>query len=886
MNWRQDPADRAVQLLIGYSGWYIAGILLVTGLLVLPMLLMAPTEQASQDPGGPVFELQERINQEFPARIHGAGFIVEDRQGDILRQKPLWELYQNQERLRKSELGNYLYNGYDAEAQRQTFGLFTIADGVSLLLALDREGAASLATATDLEVKLAVHRLLSGPNGEQLRDSLSMDADSETRTFDGEEFQYWRAPALFFFVASDNALLGGGPPILSLSNDQVTLDKERFNRQIQETLRGSQVNYRLWGLAIDVNLESLEQGRTVLPYIGATILLVLVVVGVTLRSWSSAVLAFVGLLMVLIWLKGGSNLVGLNSSLTLDLIVPIAIISLGVDFFIHASAHYQKERRLGRAPSLALGTGLATVIGALTLAMLSDGIAFLANITSGIETIIGFAVAAGIATIASYLVMGIFLPLVRMRLDGSRLLGFRRPFPAGPVSPVTPATPSTRDARTANEASGGRLGFVGIVAALVQVRWIVLSSAAAVTVVSTYLAFQLEPQLDVKEFFASESDLIVGLEKLEQHVDLDLAGEPGVVYIRGDLTSRESLAAIEKLLTDLGQNLHLGSDDDGQVRLYRQTVLTLLYRLTGSDYAREQIEAEFGVRITDDDGDGQPDDPIQLRTAYEFMHRYGVPRSADSLYYDRQQVRETVSTYSESGGEMATILIFGVRGTREQATLAQVRQSLETDLEPVRQVSSISFAGITGSPFTRESTLHAATKALNVSLPVAVVACLILLAVWLRSLRLAVAAVIPMGLVVSWLYAFMYLAGFHLNFVTATIAAVSIGLGIDYSIHVTLRFRREMERNPDRTAALRATASGVGGPLIGSAASSAIGFGVLAFAPMPLFSAYGVITATMIAMAAGAALVVLPSLLTLAIGGSTLTGGQAEGRRDEPGARP
>ena len=204
----------------------------------------------------------------------------------------------------------------------------------------------------------------------------------------------------------------------------------------------------------------MEQGRTVLPYIGATIVLVLIVVGITLRSWSSAVLAFLGLLMVLVWLKGGSNLVGLNSSLTLDLIVPIAIVSLGVDFFIHASARYQEERRLGRAPSLALGTGLAAVIGALTLAMLSDGIAFLANITSGIETIIGFAVAAGIATIASYLVMGIFLPLVRMRLDGNRLPGLRRPSPAGPTYT---ATPSTRDPRTANEPRAGDLGFVGIV---------------------------------------------------------------------------------------------------------------------------------------------------------------------------------------------------------------------------------------------------------------------------------------------------------------------------------------------------------------------------------------------------------------------------------------
>ena len=142
------------------------------------------------------------------------------------------------------------------------------------------------------------------------------------------------------------------------------------------------------------------------------------------------------------------------------------------------------------------------MIGALTLAMLSDGIAFLANITSGIETIIGFAVAAGIATIASYLVMGIFLPLVRMRLDGNRIPGFRRPSPAGPIYRATPSTPPARDAGVTDETLGGNGGFAGIVAALVQVRWIVLSFAAAVTVVSTYLAFQLEPQLDVKEFFA------------------------------------------------------------------------------------------------------------------------------------------------------------------------------------------------------------------------------------------------------------------------------------------------------------------------------------------------------------------------------------------------
>ena len=868
MNPGHSLSARAGQLLVAHSGWFILTMLVLTGLMAPPIFLMAPTRQASQDPGGPVFELQERVQEQFPPRIHGTAFIAEDRQGDILRQEPLWELYQNQRILRESDLGQFLYNGYDADNQRRVFGVFTIADGVNSFLALDPFGSTTLENATGEQVKVAVHRLLASPNGRLLRDSLSRDASSEVRIVNGQPVQFWRAAALFSFVASDNALLGGGPPILSLSNDTVTLAKERFNRRVQETLRGSETHYRLWGLAIDVNLESREQGRSAFPFIAATVVLVLVVVGITLRSLRAAGLTLVGLLMVLVWLKGGSNLVGLNSSLTLDLIVPIAVISLGVDFFIHAAARYREERKRGVEPSLALGAGFTWVIGALTLAMLSDGIAFLANVTSGIETVIGFGVAAGIAVAAAYLVMGLFLPLVMMRLDQ---MGHRR-------APVAAAgTPEGPDGGQ----TPGTWGLPALVVGLVRFRWVVLSTAAAVTVISAYLAFQLEPQLDVKEFFDSDSDLVVGLDKLEQHVDEDLSGEPGIIYIQGDLTAPRSLTAIQELLDRLGGNPNLGRDGQGEAVLYRRTVLTLLSRLTASEYARNQVEIDTGVAIADDDGDGLPDTAGQVQAAYDYMTRFGVPQGPEDLMYDPIQVRETVFHQigpqtgpggTGAGSEQATILIFGVLGTRQQANLASARESLERDLKPLREVETISIAGITGSPFARESTLHAATKALNTSLPVAAVACFLLLALWMRSLRFALVTIIPMGLVVAWLYAFMHLAGFHLNFVTATIAAVSIGVGIDYSIHVTQRYRQELRRASGPTAApaaapaaaLIATASGTGVALAGSAASSIIGFGVLAFAPMPLFSAYGIITATMIAMAAAAALFVLPSLLTLA----------------------
>ena len=133
----------------------------------------------------------------------------------------------------------------------------------------------------------------------------------------------------------------------------------------------------------------------------------------------------------------------------------------------------------------------------------------------------------------------------------------------------------------------------------------------------------------------------------------------------------------------------------------------------------------------------------------------------------------------------------------------------------------------------------------------------------MRSVRYAVATIIPIGLVVAWLYGLMYLTGFSLNFVTATIGAISIGVGIDYSIHMTERFREELRRASDKMQAMRQAARGTGASLVASAASSIVGFAIMGLAPMPMFASYGILTALMIFLALAASLVVLPSLLLL-----------------------
>ncbi|HEX6255484.1 MAG TPA: MMPL family transporter [Euzebyales bacterium] len=134
----------------------------------------------------------------------------------------------------------------------------------------------------------------------------------------------------------------------------------------------------------------------------------------------------------------------------------------------------------------------------------------------------------------------------------------------------------------------------------------------------------------------------------------------------------------------------------------------------------------------------------------------------------------------------------------------------------------------------------------------------------MRSLRSALISVVPILLVVTRLYALMYAWGYSLNLVTATIGAISIGVGIDFAIHLVMRYREELAYRGERESALRAAGEGTGTALVASAVSSIAGFAILAFAPMPLFASYGLLTAVMIALALVATLLVIPPLLWVA----------------------
>ena len=903
-----------------HSGAIILAAVALTALLVPPMVLLAPDESASTDPGGEVFDLRDEIEEKLSSSRFVTAYIAEADDGDLLTQAGLLELSENERELREADvLGEltpgdlerqpFLIDSFDIDTGVTFTGVATIADAVQAFLFLFM--GTDLQRATDDQVKVVISRLLADPRTSGLADQLSVEATRERRTVSGQDIDYWVSPAVLIIVLADNDRLGGSTRFRGLATDEEGLNLERFARNVQEKLRGEEERYHLWGLAIDQTLSAREQGATAGTFIMLTVIAALAVVGLSLRAYWPTALTAVGVGALMIWLKGLTALVGIKGGLIVELIVPITMVSLGVDFAVHATRRYQEERAAGLPPLLALRTGMAGVLGALVLAMLSDGIAFLSNVPSGIEAVVHFGIAAGISVLSSFIVLGVVLPLALARIDLLRarsgdaaLLRARwQPLAAGAgvtgltgtgvillvavhagagaaVLAVTAllfagaplvvlrrraglaSAPETQAVTRSTPRGESGQRVASLVVAIGSRPLLVLPAAAILTALSVLLALRLEATFDVKDFFSSDSDIVVGLDKLDEHLGTR-GGESGIVYIRGDLTRPLALRAIAGFTAGLTDNPYVGREASGEPSVFDQNVVEIVRLVTASATGRAAVSDATGATLADADGDGLPDTAEQVRAVFRFASASGVPLDATTNVYSADQVRTAVYYDDRRPTEQIATLFVGIPGTREQSVIAAAREALLADLEPLGREPGIAQVGLTGSPFVRGAELTATVNNLRRSLPIAAAGALLLLIVAMRSVRYAVVTVVPIGLVVAWLYAIMELAGFALNFVSATIGAVSIGVGIDYSIHMTARFREELGRTDTRIDALRRTGGGTGLALLASAGSSIVGFAIMGFAPMPMFSTYGILTAVMIFLALAASLVVLPALLML-----------------------
>jgi predicted RND superfamily exporter protein len=139
-----------------------------------------------------------------------------------------------------------------------------------------------------------------------------------------------------------------------------------------------------------------------------------------------------------------------------------------------------------------------------------------------------------------------------------------------------------------------------------------------------------------------------------------------------------------------------------------------------------------------------------------------------------------------------------------------------------------------------------------------------------RRLGQSLVVILPVGIAGSWVVGSMAILGLNWNVLTIMITALTVGLGIDYSIHVWRSFEANRNSGLGIWDSMRNMYATTGTALIMSAGTTICGFLVLKLSPIPVIQDFGIVSSISVAFSLILALFVLPGLLAAEVKTSNL----------------
>ena len=548
------------------------------------------------------------------------------------------------------------------------------------------------------------------------------------------------------------------------------------------------------------------------------------------RSVFDLLMTLAGLVMTIIWVTGaqgwlgpeGVGLIGAPTALTS--MVPILLIGLVVDYAIQTVGMYREQRNEGRDVAASVRLGLRAVIVPLSLAVVTTVASFLTNLTSPIPANGDFGIVAAIGVASGLIVM---LTL----LTSSRKLRDRRRESRGTLSPPRPISGAIPGIGPAVESFGGLLARRPVP---------FLAVVGIVTVLLGAASTRIDTVFDSRDFLPADGEATAHLETL----DAAFGGETGSVRI-----------LIDAELTD-----------DRTVRNIIDFTEAFYDDLRRPEGVVGGIESSLGLLlidwVTDDATPGDNYDPELAAIAAGASEFRLDPVKIQALLDRLEQIDPAgfgrVAINNPDGPDTLLVEFQALTGDQER-TARMVSDINALWYGPDQNLTAAS-TEVIGLEVVNAMTDSQTESILTTMLAALIILCLFF---WITKRRPALGfiAVAPIVMVLVWVLGTMALIGLPYNVITALITALSIGIGVDYTIHIIHRYEEEFEHSRDPAAAARRTLATTGSALLGSALTTALGFGVLVLSSLTPFQQFGLVTAITIGYALVAAIVVVPPLM-------------------------
>jgi uncharacterized protein len=556
------------------------------------------------------------------------------------------------------------------------------------------------------------------------------------------------------------------------------------------------------------------------------------------RSLADVVLSMSAIVMAVMWMMGAAALLGprhlglIGPMNQFAQVIPVLLIGLGVDYAIHLTSRYREELGTGASVADASRRAIGTVGAALVLATVTTAVGFLTNLVNPIPALRDFGVLAAVGIVSSFVLMLTFVPAMRLLLD-------RRAERTGRLPAASLGQSSER-----------------LLPELMS-RAAVLAERAAIPTLAVTLVLaglgvfgltQLETRFSNTDSVPQDSPMLDTLDELTERFNGGL-GETTEVLITGEVAT----PAVHNALVELHAELTAVADVVGHEG---QAVATSPVTLFGQLLAAEDggpasALIDDAVAAAGVQADLTVDAEADVAALYRAVAA-AAPEAASQVLaataegtYDAVRVAITTTAGEERGGELATALRVAL-APFEAAGVTAVATSNEIMTDVI--VTALRESQVTSLAITL------------------LVAMLLLVAVFAYEHRrpfLGVLTIAPVVLVVLWTFGMMAATGIPFGPITATIAALAIGIGLPYAIHVTHRFTEDRQRHADAGAAIRATVRHTGGAMAGSAFTTMAGFGILVTSSILPFRQLGAVTVYAVGFSLLAATLVQPSMLML-----------------------
>ena len=579
----------------------------------------------------------------------------------------------------------------------------------------------------------------------------------------------------------------------------------------------------------------------------AALLFIGTVLYFSFRRISRVLLPMITLALALVWTFGATSFMGIEHS-PLDLAVIPLVVGLGVDFSIHLLKRYDEEINLANvhdedSRDRAFAVSSREVSRALVIAAATTIIAFLANIFSKVDPVFNFGITCSIGIAFSLFLSLFFLFPITAVLDHYMAAKYGKRYEFF----------LERGARTPY--------FIGrtmknITRSVTRYPVLVLIVVILITTVGLISGVRVDREFSMDDFVSEDLEA----RQIERKVQADFtASSMSRGYFlyegKGNLGPGAIRDMADKMLY-IEEAPHMVRIDGEPRTNSIFTLMGLAMEMNGSLYDRFKFD-QFN-RPLDNCTEG---DVLEL---IDYLQTNDTICSIVRNTTFSQELSRVYISHGDGKGYAAIITIYVNSRTWEESRelVSQLKkgQADTTDDNVETELTGLTVIVVETVEDMQSSQINGTITSLFLAL--------IILFLLYHSIRYSLIAIFPVILSTIWVLGFMFLLSIPLNILTITVTSLTIGIGVDYSVHIIQRFREE-SKDHEPNEAMKRTLRSTGSSIFMSAISTVSGFLILLSSPLPVSRIFGLITALAVTFAFILSCALVPVVLLKSIRKST-----------------